>query len=163
VVSVAENPKDRALRARASLKSEDYNIRRLGGEYGRFLVIGTINVTFFFSLYSTIYWLDPLGGALPTWGVAWVCAWIIGSVEAHALHRGITFRAGDTDYKESLMWSLAVYIPVLLMSTVSEYILIEYLELNHYLSWAINMSVFGPINFLGLRLLAFAPELDAEE
>jgi hypothetical protein len=41
-----------------------------------------------------------------------------------------------------------------------EYIMIELWAINHYLAWLFNTCVFGFLNFVLIRWLAFPPELD---
>lgn len=155
-----ENPKDRALRARAGLKSGNYDIRLMVNEYIRYLGIAIINAIFFWSLYEIMYWLDPLTVYPAT--VAWAIAYIVGSFEAHYLHRTFTFKS-NASYKESLYWALIVYGTIGVLSTISEHVLVYVFEIHHRIAWALNMCAFGFMMFLGLRLLAFPPELDAEE
>ena len=76
-------------------------------EYIRYLGIAVINAIFFWSsLYELMYWLDPLSLYPAT--VAWAIAYVVGSFEAHYLHRTFTFKS-NASYKESLYWALIVY------------------------------------------------------
>lgn len=155
-----ENPKDRALRARENLKSADYDIKRMMREYVRYLGIAVFNAIFFWTFYEMIYWLDPLNIYPAT--VAWAIAYIIGSFEAHYLHRRFTFKS-KADYKESLYWAFVVYGSIGVLSTISEHLLVYVFDVHHRLAWALNMCAFGFMMFLGLRLLAFPPEMDSSE
>jgi putative flippase GtrA len=157
---MGESPKNRALRAADSLKSESYDIHRLAREYGWYLLVGTFNAIVFWGLYELLYWLDPLQFYPAV--VAWAISFALSSVQAHYLHRRITFRS-DADYVESLRWALAVYGIFLVLSTISEFFLVYIADVNHRVAWAVNMCAFGFANFLGLRLLAFPPELDGKE
>tara|TARA_B110000438_G_C15786694_1_gene638758 strand:- start:188 stop:664 length:477 start_codon:yes stop_codon:yes gene_type:complete len=155
-----ENPKDRVKRAKDGLKSADYDIRRLMREYIRYLGVAIFNGIFFWTLYEVIYWMD-------TWTiypatVAWAVAYIIGSFEAHFMHRSLTFKS-KVDYKESLYWAFIVYGVIGVLSTISEHVLVYVFDVHHRIAWAINMCAFGFMMFLGLRLLAFPPEMDLEE
>ena len=115
---------------------------------------------FFWSLYELMYWLDPLSLYPAT--VAWAIAYVVGSFEAHYLHRTFTFKS-NASYKESLYWALIVYGTIGVLSTISEHVLVYVFDVHHRIAWALNMCAFGFMMFLGLRLLAFPPELDSEE
>lgn len=93
-----ENPKNRAKRAKDGLKSADYDIRRMMREYVRYLGVAIFNGIFFWTLYEAIYWMDPISLYPAT--VAWAVAYIIGSFEAHYMHRALTFKS-TIDYKET--------------------------------------------------------------
>jgi putative flippase GtrA len=155
-----ENPKDRAKRAKEGLQSADYDIRRMTREYIRYLGVAIFNGIFFWTLYEAIYWMDPLSLYPAT--VAWAVAYIIGSFEAHYMHRSLTFKS-TIDYKESLYWAFIVYGVIGIVSTISEHLLVYVFDVHHRIAWAVNMCAFGFMMFLGLRLLAFPPEMDAAE
>lgn len=156
---MAEGAKGRAKRAAEGLRGEDYNIQRLAREYGWYLFIGGFNSLVFWLLYEIFYWLDPL--QLYPAVVAWAISFSLSSVQAHYLHRRITFRS-EADYKESLFWALCVYGTFLVVSTIAEFLLVYVADVNHRIAWVMNMAAFGFANFVGLRLLAFPPELDAD-
>ena len=155
-----ENPKNRAKRATEGLKSADYDIRRMMREYVRYLGVAIFNGIFFWTLYEVIYWMDPMSLYPAT--VAWAVAYIIGSFEAHYMHRALTFKS-TIDYKESLYWAFVVYGVIGIVSTISEHLLVYVFDVHHRIAWAINMCAFGFMMFLGLRLLAFPPEMDSAE
>ena len=155
-----ENPKDRVLRAKESLKTSDYDIRRMMSEYIRYLGVAIFNGIFFWTLYEVIYWMD-------TWTiypatVAWAIAYIIGSFEAHYMHRSLTFKS-SANYKESLYWAFIVYGSIGIVSTISEHLLVYVFDVHHRLACAINMCAFGFMMFLVFRLFAFPPEMDAAQ
>ena len=156
---------ERALRSRDQLLDEEYNRRRFAGEYSKFLFIGGINGFVFFSLYSFLFVVNPFGvdSVSTQHTIAYGLSWFLGSIEAHMLHRRVTFSSSQTKYGESLLWSQLVYLTVGTASTVSGYFMVEMFSLNNWLAWLIQSCVFGPLNFVGLRLVAFAPEIvDAE-
>ena len=154
-----ENPKHRLIRAKEDLRTSDYDVRLMFREYIRYLGIAIINGIFFWLFYELFYWIDLT--AYPA-TVAWAIAYIIGSFEAHFLHRKITFKS-KANYSESLFWAFVVYGVIGVVSTISEHILVYVFDLNHRVAWAVNMSMFGFMMFLGLRLLAFPPELDSDQ
>ena len=155
-----ENPKKRINRAKDGLKSANYDIRRMVAEYIRYLGVAIFNGIFFWTLYEVTYWMDPL--AIYPATVAWAIAYIIGSFEAHYMHRALTFKS-TVDYKESLYWAFIVYGVIGVVSTISEHILVYVFDVHHRIAWATNMCAFGFMMFLGLRLLAFPPEMDLDE
>ncbi|MDP6900274.1 MAG: GtrA family protein [Candidatus Thalassarchaeaceae archaeon] len=155
-----ENPKDRVMRAKDGLQSADYGIRKLTTEYIRYLGVAVFNAIFFWTLYEAIYWMDTWTKYPAT--VAWAVGYIIGSFEAHFMHRLLTFKS-NVDYKESLYWAFIVYGVIGIVSTISEHILVYVFDVHHRIAWAINMCAFGFMMFLGLRLLAFPPEMDVED
>ena len=155
-----ENPKNRVIRAKDGLQSSEYGIRKMVSEYIRYLGVATFNAVFFWTLYEVMYWMDPLSIYPAT--VAWAIAYVIGSFEAHYMHRALTFKS-TVDYKESLYWALIVYGVIGILSTISEHLLFYVFDVHHRIAWAINMCAFGFMMFLGLRLLAFPPEMDLEE
>lgn len=159
MIKMVENPKNRILRSQEGLISKNYGIKDLFNEYMRFLGIATFNTAFFWIMYELLYWLDPFSIYPATF--AWAIAYSIGAIEAHYVHRRFTFKS-NTTYSESLYWALCVYGAIGVISTISEHFLVYLVDLNHRIAWVINMSVFGFMMFLGLRLLAFPPEMDSE-
>jgi putative flippase GtrA len=156
-----ENPKDRVLRSKENLKSANYDIRRMMREYFRYLFVAIFNAIFFWTLYEVMYWVSGPYTVFPA-TVAWASAYTIGSFEAHFMHRSLTFKS-TVDYKESLYWAFVVYGVIGIVSTISEHILVYVFDVHHRIAWALNMCAFGFMMFLGLRLLAFPPEMDEEE
>jgi len=156
---------ERALRARDSLVGEEYNRRRFAGEYSKFIFIGGINGFVFFSLYSFLFVVNPfdVDSVSTQHTIAYGLSWFLGSIEAHMLHRRVTFGTSETKYGESLLWSQLVYITVGTASTAAGYFMVEIFDMNNWLAWLIQSAVFGPLNFVGLRLIAFAPAIEDEE
>ena len=156
---------ERALRARETLADEEYNRRRFAGEYSKFLLIGGINGFVFFSLYSFLFVVNPFGveSVSNQHTIAYGLSWFLGSIEAHLLHRRVTFGTSETKYGESLLWSQVVYLTVGAVSTATGYFMVDIFAMNNWLAWLIQSAVFGPMNFIGLRLIAFAPVIEDEE
>ena len=156
-----ENPKNRVLRSKENLKSANYDIHRMMREYVRYLWVAIFNAIFFWTLYEVMYWVTDPYTIYPA-TLAWAIAYTIGSFEAHFMHRSLTFKS-SVDYKESLYWAFVVYGVIGIVSTISEHILVYVFDVHHRIAWALNMCAFGFMMFLGLRLLAFPPEMDEEE
>lgn len=158
VISVGDRVRDRVGKARNGLSDADYSVRVMVGEYMRFNAVGALNVLFFFSLN---YLLNLLLEDSPYKSLTvWAPSWLIGAMEAHAVHRRLTFRS-RADYRESLMWAYVVYGITAVLSTLSVYLLADRYDINYWIVWAMNTVTFGFATFLGLRYLAFPPSLDA--
>lgn len=158
---VRDKVSDRAREGRASLEGTDYSVRRMGSEYIRYCILGMLNTVTFWLAYELLYWLDLTNGVVRA-PVAWAPAFFLSSVQAHAVHRWLTFRS-KADYTESLVWAMAIYTMLLVISTASEFVMVEVWELHHRAAWVVNTCAFGFANFVALRVLAFPPEWDAPE
>lgn len=126
-------------------------------EYVRFNITGIINTSIFFLIYEFFYWLVLWNDHRAV--SAWVVAAIISQIQSHFTHYKYTFNSG-APYLASLKWATIVYTTALAFSTMSEYYLIEIMDIHHRLAWAINALFFGFMNFATLRWLAFPPEHD---
>ena len=73
---------------------------------------------------------------------------------AHHLHRKYTF-ATDGIYKKSLVKAMYVYTSVMILSTLSIYILVDIYGFDDLIMALILNPITGLLNFIGLRLLAF--------
>ena len=158
MVRLGERVRGRVDQAKSGLSEEDYSVRRMIIEYLRFNSVGALNVTFFFALNFFLNWLDLSHFKSLT---VWAPSWMIGAFEAHAAHRWITFRS-NAAYRESLMWAGTVYGATAVLSTGSVFLLVDVLQVNYWIAWAMNTIAFGFASFLGLRYLAFPPSLDAD-
>ena len=112
-----------------------------------------------FALYQLFYWFNPVESF--TGEVAWVLSFILGTLEAHSVHRRFTFKS-TASYGESLYWVIFVYSIILVLSTLTISTLIRTFEIQYQLAWVINNCLFGLVYFAGLRLLAFPPEVPSE-
>ena len=125
---------------------------RIIRQFLRFNVAGIIIAVIFWLLYELFYFLQ-LHPELRAES-AWIASYVISSVQAHFVHYRFTFKS-QRSYLPSLWRTLTVYSTSLVLSTMSEYMLVSKLGLNHRLAWAINASFFGAINFMLLRHFAF--------
>ena len=126
-------------------------------EFMRFNVTGIFNSAFAFLLYEIFYWLNLWDSHRAV--AAWVLSAMIGQVESHFMHYRFTFKSGAV-YLTSLKWAVICYSTLLVISTISEYILVEQMFIHHRFAWAINTCMFGFINFALIRWLSFPPEQD---
>ncbi len=61
---------------------------------------------------------------------------------------------------------MVVYSISFVLSTTSEYYLVEHLMVNHLVALVVNTAVFGAMGFFGMRFFAFKvpyPRNDTEE
>lgn len=126
-------------------------------EFMRFNVTGCFNTAFSFTLYQILYWVNIWDAHTAV--SAWVVSNIIGNVEAHYMHYKFTFHS-SFEYAASLNRAFWCYTAQLVVTTSSEIVMIEIWGVNHNIAWLINTCVFGFVNFLLIRWLAFPPDLD---
>jgi hypothetical protein len=93
--------------------------------------------------------------------IAWFFSFIIGTIEAHYVHRRFTFKS-TAPYGESLYWVIFVYSIILVLSTLMISSLINTFDIQYQMAWVINNVIFGLFFFAGLRFVAFPLE-DASE
>ncbi|MFW6169991.1 MAG: hypothetical protein ACODAD_05835 [Planctomycetota bacterium] len=149
----------RITQAKSGLVEEDYSLPRMMAEFTRFILVGSMNVFFFFGVN---YLFNVLNLSAYKSLSVWAPSWLIGALEAHAAHRWMTFRS-RINYRDSLVWGGIVYGVTAMMSTFSVYFLADLLQINYWGVWAMNTFAFGGLTFLGLRYLAFPPLLGSVE
>ena len=125
----------------------------------RFNITGLMNVSIFFLLYEMLYGLNiwPEHRAVSAWAVSM----FLSAIESHWAHYRLTFKSG-APYLTSLCWGLTVYVTQLVLSTCSEYLLVELWNVNHRIALLINTCLFGLGTYAFLRWLAYPPGLDTE-
>jgi len=153
------NPIRRISKALSDLKASLYSREDFSKDFVRYFVVACLNSVFMFAVYQLLYWLDPLGTY--TAEFAWFFSFIIGTIEAHYVHRRVTFKS-NAGYGESLSWMIFVYTIIGILSTLTISGLTRTFEVQYQLAWVINNIMFGLVYFAGLRLLAFPPEVDSE-
>lgn len=129
-------------------------------EFRRFIVIGTINVVIFYGLYEGLYYLAE--GLEHRAAMSWILAYSMGSIIAHSTHRLFTF-SSTVPIEHSLPAAVMIYGTTLVLSTISEVILIEYLMWHHRLAWLVNACGFGIVIYIALRHIAFPTRLGEQE
>ncbi len=128
--------------------------KELSGELTRFALLGIFNVGVMLLLFSIIRYTQPeIYPALDV-AIAWLISYLVTSLMAHHLHRKYTF-ATDGIYKKSLVRAMYVYTSVMVLSTVSIYVLVDIFGFNDLITALILNPITGLLNFIGLRLLAF--------
>ncbi len=153
------NPIHRISNAIADFKSKVYGKEQFSEDFVRYFFIACLNSIFMFSIYQLIYWLDLM--STYTAEIAWFFSFIIGTIEAHYVHRRFTFKS-TAPYGESLYWVIFVYSIILVLSTLMISSLINTFDIQYQMAWVINNVIFGLFFFAGLRFVAFPLE-DASE
>lgn len=134
-----------------------WTFRVIINEFLKFNIVGTFNFFFALALYEVLYWVDlwPAHTAVAAWAVSTA----IGNVEAHFMHYKFTFES-TFSYFRSLNRAFWTYTGQLVVTTSSHYLMVEVLLVHHRIAYLINTCVFGFLNFVLIRWLAFPPELD---
>ena len=128
-------------------------------EFLKFNIAGTFNFFFALVLYETLYWVDLWSAHTAV--AAWAVSSAIGNVEAHFMHYRFTFKS-TFPYFRSLNRAFWTYTGQLMVTTTSHYLMVEVLLVHHRFAWLVNTCVFGFVNFLLIRWIAFPPEYDQE-
>ncbi len=123
--------------------------------FGRYMAVGLINITVFYLLYESLFII--LNGKEFGASFAWASAWILGSVFAHWTHRMWTFNT-TLGVRWTMATAFAVYTVGLIGSTACFTLAVEMMEVNHRIAWLVNCALWGFLDYLGLRELAFRHE-----
>jgi len=126
-------------------------------EFLKFNIAGTFNFIFALVLYEALYWVDLWSAHTAV--AAWAVSSAIGNVEAHFMHYRFTFKS-TFSYFRSLNRAFWTYSGQLVVTTLSHYLMVEVFHVNHRIAWLVNTCVFGFVNFLLIRWIAFPPEFD---
>ena len=131
--------------------------------FRRYMIVAGINVIVFYAIWEFLYWIWPNSGYWPT--VAWADAWILGSFFAHFTHREWTFDS-DRRLRWTITASMSIYTIGMVGSTACFYVGTVDFELDARLVWLLNSSLWGVLNYLGQREIAFKtrslPEVNTE-
>lgn len=126
----------------------------------RYIAVGLLNFAIFYGLYMLFFLILGSEGRMPT--LAWAIAWLLGSIVAHWTHRNWSFQS-----EKMVQWTFAatmgVYFSGWIGSTATYDWLLFNTSLNHNLIWLINTSIWGIIDYLGLRYVAFREDSSADE
>jgi len=152
---MVDNPIRRISNAISDFKSKVYGKEQFSEDFIRYVIIACLNSVFMFCVYQALYWLNPLQAY--TVEFAWFFSFIIGTIEAHYVHRRFTFKS-TASYGESLYWVIFVYSIILVLSTLTISTLINMFDVQYQVAWVINNILFGLFYFAGLRFLAFPLE-----
>ena len=122
------------------------------GTFRRYMVTAVGNMLVFYIIWEVCYQLFPEGSYWPS--ISWAVAWILGSFVAHWTHRIWTFDS-DRDPRWTVPASMAVYTVGLVGSTACYYIGTEPMGLDVRVVWLANSGLWGLLNYLGQREIAF--------
>ena len=123
--------------------------------FARYMAVGLINLTVFYLLYESLFIIlknRDFGTSF-----AWASAWIFGSIFAHWTHREWTFNT-TLGVRRTMATAFAVYTVGLIGSTACFILAVEMLEINHRTAWVVNCALWGVLDYLGLREIAFRHE-----
>lgn len=122
------------------------------GTFRRYVVTAIINFLAFYSLWEFFLFILPEGSYWPT--VSWAIAWILGSFQAHWTHRIWTFDS-HRDIKWTIPATMTLYTIGGVCSTACYYIGTVSWGFNERVVFLINSSIWGFLNYLGQREIAF--------
>jgi putative flippase GtrA len=103
--------------------------------------------------YEIIYALNPFTPRAPT---SWALAFAIGIARQHALHRWLTFTY-RTPYWRSLRRAYVMYSGSALVGTLLDWVLTQWLGVNHRVAWLICLMSTATISLVFLRRYVFGP------
>ena len=141
------------------MRANDWNTSVMTSEFLRFSAFGMVNSAFAWALYEVLYRIDVWPGHAAV--AAWAISCTVGMIESHYVHYKFTFHS-DFPYGQSLYRAVVVYGGQLLVTTCITYVLVEQYLIHHRIIWLLNTCLFGLLNFLMIRWIAFPPEHDAK-
>jgi|TARA_B110000196_G_scaffold90583_1_gene78419 putative flippase GtrA len=124
------------------------------GSFRRYVVTASVNFVIFYGLWELFVLLLPEGNYWPT--VSWSIAWLLGSFVAHWTHRIWTFDS-DRDTSWTIPASMGLYTIGWIGSTACYYIGTVSWDLDVRAVFIVNSSLWGVLNYLGQREIAFKP------
>ena len=125
---------------------------RNSGTFRQYMITAILNSAFFYAVWELCYWFLPNDAYWPS--ISWAIAWIIGSYFAHWTHREWTFDS-NRDTSWTVPASMSVYTVGWVGSTACYYIGSVSLELNVRVVWLLNSALWGVLNYIGQREIAF--------
>lgn len=125
---------------------------RNSGTFRQYMITATLNSAFFYMVWELCYQLLPNDAYWPS--VSWAIAWMVGSYFAHWTHRKWTFDS-NRDTSWTIPASMSVYTVGWVGSTACYYIGSVSIGLNVRLVWILNSALWGVLNYIGQREIAF--------
>ena len=122
------------------------------GSFRRYVMTAMVNFLAFYSLWEFFVFILPDDNYWPT--VSWAIAWFLGSLQAHWTHRIWTFDS-DRDIKWTIPTTMALYVIGGVGSTACYYIGTVAWGFDERITFLINSSLWGFLNYLGQREIAF--------
>ena len=122
------------------------------GTFRRYLLTAGVNFSVFIVLFEIMIFVLPEGGYWPT--ISWSIAWVLGSFLAHWTHRIWTFNSGR-DTRWTIPASMGLYTIGWVGSSACYYIGTVSWGFNPRIVFYLNSSLWGVLNYLGQREIAF--------
>ncbi len=122
------------------------------GTFRRYVMTSMVNFLVFYTLWEILVFLLPNEEYWPT--VSWAAAWFLGSLQAHWTHRIWTFNS-SRDIKWTIPTTMILYILGGIGSTSCYYIGTVTFGLDFRLFFLLNSSLWGFLNYIGQREIAF--------
>ena len=102
-------------------------------------------------VYEIVYYFNPL---TPRATSSWLVSIMIAVPRQHALHRWLTY-IDRTPYWASLGRAYLLYSSVAALTTLLNYVLVEYMQLHHRVAWAICIATAATINLFLLKRVVY--------
>jgi putative flippase GtrA len=122
------------------------------GSFRRYLLTASVNFSSFYLLFLLFLVILPKDSYWPT--IAWSIAWLVGSFIAHWTHRIWTFHS-QRDTKWTIPASMGLYTIGWIGSSACYYIGTVSWEINTWIVFFLNSSLWGVLNYIGQREIAF--------
>ena len=122
------------------------------GTFRRYVITSMVNFLVFYTLWEILVFLLPNEEYWPT--VSWAAAWFLGSLQAHWTHRIWTFNS-SRDIRWTIPTTMILYVLGGLGSTSCYYIGTVTFGLDFRLFFLVNSSLWGFLNYIGQREIAF--------
>lgn len=122
------------------------------GTFRRYVMTSMVNFLIFYTIWEILVFLLPNEEYWPT--VSWAAAWFLGSLQAHWTHRMWTFNS-SRDIRWTIPTTMILYILGGLGSTSCYYIGTVTFGLDFRLFFVVNSSLWGFLNYIGQREIAF--------
>lgn len=121
-------------------------------EVERAILVAIIGAALSFITYEIVFWINPFE---PQATISWVVSFGIGAIRQHHLHRWISFPDSKARYRLSLSRFFFVSILIASISTASNWLLTQTLDVHHRAAWLICITLVGVLNYLAMKLYIF--------
>ena len=141
------------------IRTNNWNRSVMTSEFLRFNAFGIVNSAFAWVVYEILYRIDVWPGHAAV--SAWAISCTLGMIQSHYVHYTYTFH-NAFPYEQSLYRAIMVYSGQLMVTTYITYLMVEQYLIHHRIIWLLNTCLFGLLNFLMIRWIAFPPEHDVK-
>ena len=122
-------------------------------EFFRFAIVGLFGLSIGIMVYSLIYYINPLTNFRAT--TSWIFSSILAVLRQHFLHWKFTFGNEEINYFVSVLGAFKAYSLGISLSTLANFIIVEYYEFSHYVAWVASIIVAMCVNFFMLKKYSF--------